>query len=72
MSACYVTNAVPGPGDMSVNRTKNSALMMLTLGQEMETANNKYNRKMIRVVYYKVSVPLIKGNEEQGGTSGVG
>ena len=72
MSACYVTNAVLGPGDMSVNRTGNSALMMLMRGQEMETANNKYNRKVIRVLYYKVSVLLIKGNEEQGGTSGVG
>lgn len=39
---------------MSVNRAKNSALMMLTLGQEMETTNNKYNRKVIHVVFYKV------------------
>lgn len=39
---------------MSVNRAKNSALMMLTLGQEMETTNNKYNRKVIHAVFYKV------------------
>ena len=67
MSACYVTNAVLGTGNMSVNRAKNSAFLMLTLGQEMETTNNKYKRKVTHVVYYKVRRATDKGKRRARG-----
>ena len=52
MSACYVTNAVLGTGNMSVNRAKNSAFLMLTLGQEMERKTTEMLPELRGLIIY--------------------
>jgi len=46
--------------------------MMLTLGQQMETTNNKYNRKVTHVVYHQVRRATDEGKHQARGPSGVG